>query len=130
MNDRERWRNSENDVVESIIRGKKLLEQFNPPPLIVGPEMFKVLKKLYGDKIEMKEENLEVEKQYIPIEPPTLKINNSMVLLTVTTPMRELLRINSDGEVIAPDLESANEAGRVFVDSIRTYLNSLIDGEK
>jgi hypothetical protein len=34
----------------------------------------------------------------------------------------ELLRITPTGEVIAPSLEAASEAGRVFVDSIRHHL--------
>ena len=36
---------------------------------------------------------------------------------------RELLRIQKDGTVIAPDLESASEAGKVFVQTIREQLN-------
>jgi hypothetical protein len=34
---------------------------------------------------------------------------------------KELLRITADGQVIAPDLEAANEAGRVFVESVRHH---------
>ena len=36
---------------------------------------------------------------------------------------RELLRIQKDGTVIAPDLESASAAGKVFVQAIREQLN-------
>jgi len=32
---------------------------------------------------------------------------------------KELLRILPNGEVIAPDLESASEAGRLFIESLR-----------
>ena len=35
---------------------------------------------------------------------------------------KELLRIEKNGDVIAPDLESASEAGRVFIESIRKEL--------
>ncbi len=51
---------------------------------------------------------------------------------------RELLRIENDGSVIAPSLEAASEAGKVFVDSIRkclpgnvtTQTFTRINGEK
>lgn len=36
---------------------------------------------------------------------------------------RELLRIQKDGTVIAPDLESASAAGKLFVHAIREQLN-------
>jgi hypothetical protein len=36
---------------------------------------------------------------------------------------KEILRIERNGNVIAPDLESASEAGRVFVQAIREQLN-------
>ena len=36
---------------------------------------------------------------------------------------KEILRIERSGEVIAPDLESASEAGKVFVQAIREQLN-------
>lgn len=34
----------------------------------------------------------------------------------------ELIRITPRGEVIAPSLEKASEAGRVFVDAVRSVL--------
>ena len=37
----------------------------------------------------------------------------------------ELLRITPNGEVIAPTLESAGEAGRIFVEAIRGQLKEL-----
>lgn len=36
---------------------------------------------------------------------------------------KEILRIERNGNVIAPDLESASEAGRVFVQTVRDQLN-------
>lgn len=36
-----------------------------------------------------------------------------------------LLEITSQGEVIAPDLESASEAGHVFVSSIRHHITTM-----
>lgn len=36
---------------------------------------------------------------------------------------KEILRIERNGDVIAPDLESASEAGRVFIQTIREQLN-------
>jgi hypothetical protein len=39
---------------------------------------------------------------------------------------KELLRINKNGNVIAPDLESASEAGRIFVQTVRAQLNFKI----
>ena len=50
-----------------------------------------------------------------------LSEGNEIITITAGTG-RELLRIMPSGEVIAPDLESASEAGRVFVEGIRTYL--------
>ena len=38
---------------------------------------------------------------------------------------QELLRITSSGEVIAPTLESASEAGRYFVESMRGHLDMM-----
>ena len=42
--------------------------------------------------------------------------------LTIQQHGRELIRIAGDGTVTAPDIEAANEAGRVFVESIRHAL--------
>jgi hypothetical protein len=47
--------------------------------------------------------------------------------LTVHTPEKPLLIITKDGEVIAPDIESANEAGKVFIDSIRHELERVFE---
>ncbi len=35
---------------------------------------------------------------------------------------KEILRIERSGEVIAPDLESASEAGKMFIEAIRKEL--------
>jgi hypothetical protein len=42
--------------------------------------------------------------------------------LSFTNANKELLRIEKNGNVIAPDLESASEAGRIFVQTIREQL--------
>jgi hypothetical protein len=39
---------------------------------------------------------------------------------------RELLRITDIGQVLAPDLEAASEAGRIFIQSIRNNLACLM----
>lgn len=45
--------------------------------------------------------------------------------LIVSNETREILRITPDGRVIAPSLEDASEAGRIFVESIRTNLSQI-----
>lgn len=40
---------------------------------------------------------------------------------------REVLRITPDGEVIAPSLEAASEAGRVFCESVREYIEQAVE---
>lgn len=37
----------------------------------------------------------------------------------------ELVRITNEGEVIAPSLEAASEAGRVFVEAMREHIAAL-----
>jgi hypothetical protein len=37
----------------------------------------------------------------------------------------ELLRITKEGEVIAPSLEAASEAGRVFIEAMRGHLDVI-----
>jgi hypothetical protein len=54
---------------------------------------------------------------------PTFKdVNKEEAALTFKNVNKELLRIEKDGTVIAPDLESASEAGRIFVQMIREQL--------
>jgi hypothetical protein len=53
----------------------------------------------------------------------TLSEDYPSLTLTSVENNRTLLAIHNDGTVIAPDLESASEAGRVFVQSIREQLN-------
>lgn len=43
-------------------------------------------------------------------------------VLTFNVENKEILRIERNGNVIAPDLESASEAGRVFIETIRKEL--------
>lgn len=51
-------------------------------------------------------------------------------ILTITSPTKKLLEIKKDGTIIAPDLESASEAGRVFVESMRESLLKLLGENK
>ena len=46
-------------------------------------------------------------------------------ILTIRNPSSELLRITPEGTVIAPNMEAASEAGRVFVESIRQSLDGI-----
>jgi hypothetical protein len=48
--------------------------------------------------------------------------------LVVSLEGRELLRLGADGTVLAPDIEAANEAGRVFVESLREQLSNMLAG--
>lgn len=45
---------------------------------------------------------------------------------TLQIESRELLTITAAGEVIAPSIESAGEAGKVFVNSIRRELELIL----
>jgi hypothetical protein len=55
-------------------------------------------------------------KVHVP-EYDIIKISNSSNI--------ELLRITPSGEVIAPNLEAASEAGRVFVESLKGNIGFL-----
>lgn len=46
-------------------------------------------------------------------------------ILLFVSENREVLRITPEGEVIAPSLEDASEAGRVFVESIRHHIEAI-----
>ena len=50
-------------------------------------------------------------------------ISSTDAVLTFNVENKELLRIERNGNVVAPDLESASEAGRVFVQTVRDQLN-------
>jgi hypothetical protein len=69
-----------------------------------------------------------------PIGAATLKIGGTTLKcpiaswprsLVIASADRELLRITPEAEVIAPSLEAASEAGRVFVESVRHHLKLI-----
>jgi hypothetical protein len=68
-----------------------------------------------------------------PIGAATLKIGGATLKcpiassrsLSIASADRELLRITPEAEVIAPSLEAASEAGRVFVESVRHHLKLI-----
>jgi hypothetical protein len=74
---------------------------------------------------------METQMEFSEIEPSFSPTANFLTVggiitdaaLTFSQCNRELLRIEKDGTVIAPDLESASEAGKVFVQAIREQLN-------
>ena len=72
---------------------------------------------------------MESEKLILPAGPiggPTYKFLQTHAQQIVVCGERgELLRITPQGEVIAPSLEAASEAGRVFVESIRHHLKFI-----
>jgi hypothetical protein len=49
-----------------------------------------------------------------------------LLKLQIASEGRELLKILPNGDVIAPDIASASEAGRVFIDSIQIAGKSYI----
>jgi hypothetical protein len=77
---------------------------------------------------------METQTEFKDIEPSFNPINFSplselLVGTQITDPVltfnvgnKEILRIERSGNVIAPDLESASEAGRVFIETIRKEL--------
>jgi hypothetical protein len=54
-----------------------------------------------------------------------IDVNAFDMIKILNSANEELLRITPSGEVIAPSLEAASKAGRVFVDSIRHYIDEL-----
>lgn len=50
-------------------------------------------------------------------------ISTTDAVATFNVGDKEILRIERNGDVIAPDVESASEAGKVFVQAIREQLN-------
>lgn len=75
---------------------------------------------------------METQTEFKDIEPSFNPINllcvSSGVISTTDAVLvfnvgdKEILRIERNGNVIAPDLESASEAGRVFIETIRKEL--------
>lgn len=53
-------------------------------------------------------------------------LERTYILAIFAPGQKELLRIDKDGNVIAPDLESATLAGKMFVESIRTYILKML----
>jgi hypothetical protein len=66
---------------------------------------------------------MEKQMKFAEIEPSFIGEGKDMDdCLVVANSSMELIRITPTGEVIAPTLESASEAGRVFVRAIREWL--------
>lgn len=77
--------------------------------------------------METQTEFKDIEPSFNPINfSPITRLSVSGIItydaLTFTDANKELLRIEKNGNVIAPDLESASEAGRIFVQTIREQL--------
>jgi hypothetical protein len=77
--------------------------------------------------METQTEFRDIEPSFNPINfrPITTLSVSSLITeaaLTFRGANKELLRIEKDGTVIASDLESASEAGRVFVQTVREQL--------
>lgn len=75
--------------------------------------------------METQTEFKDIEPSFNPINPLSVSsdsIVTTNAVLTFNVADKELLRIERNGDVIAPDLESASEAGRVFIQTIREQL--------
>jgi|LakMenE18May11ns_1017448.scaffolds.fasta_scaffold8417463_1 hypothetical protein len=75
--------------------------------------------------METQTEFKDIEPSFNPISFSPLSVGTQITdaVLTFNVENKEILRIERNGNVIAPDLESASEAGRVFVQTVRDQLN-------
>jgi len=74
--------------------------------------------------METQTEFKDIEPSFNPINFSPLSVGTQITdsVLDFNVGGKEILRIERNGNVIAPDLESASEAGRVFVQAIREQL--------
>ena len=76
--------------------------------------------------METQTEFKDIEPSFNPIN--LLAVHSGAILptdavCTFNVGDKEILRIERSGEVIAPDLESASAAGKMFIETIRKELN-------
>jgi hypothetical protein len=60
-------------------------------------------------------------------ETGTLTLAPIEFFMKIQSSVKELIRIMPDGTIIAPDLESASEAGKLFIESIRIHGKPLLE---
>ena len=76
--------------------------------------------------METQTEFSEIEPSFNPINLLCVSsgvISTTDAVVTFNVGDKEILRIERNGDVIAPDLESASAAGKLFVQAIREQLN-------